>query len=357
MSSLVAKRFCIALSLLAVAFATACTGQYTRGPALIDPVVASLQGAFVTFGNVEEKQVRQGLVRIPSETVVLEGASGHFGTFYVSSGDSVAQGQVLARMDVTQLQNQIENQEELIANLAQQQYMERQGLLLDVIALELNGAGRASIEFAQLAYAHATQRQELDMQDAQRRLDELMDAFAGSTITAPFDGIIVALSNVENSWVNRLDPVLYIASPQMYQDVFVEYIGQRMNHHQARCRVRVTAHANGQVFELTPLSLTSTQQFYYTRQDLLLPIRYQFESGESLPAGTPAAIHLYTVWYQDVLRVPQNAIFFDIYGNNYVYRLIDGAMVQTFVTSGSITTTYVAIFDGLQEGDEVFVRL
>jgi len=345
-----------------------------HGPPLIEPAVPVVTGGRVTVGNVETKTIRQGVVRVESQAVLLQSASGRFGRFYVRPGDEVTQGQLIARMDVEHIHEQIEIITERIANMRRTNQFDNEERALEIDLLELNytatimaaaeafdenamdaaQAVRNRIEWANLNMRHAIERQAMDMRDAEARLAELRASLAYTDIVAPFDGTIVNFATGRGHWINTAETVLYMTCTN--PAIFVEYIGQTMNQHQARLPIMVRGHAHGEVFGMERMLLTAAQQSYYTRMEVSLPIRYEIPSDISLSVGTPVAIHLYTVWYENVVRVPQNALFAcRVYGD-YVYLLIDGAMVQTFVTIGRVTESFAPVFSGVSEGDEIFVR-
>ena len=67
-------------------------------------------------------------------------------------------------------------------------------------------------------------------------------------------------------------------------------------------------------------------------------------------------LHVYTNVMEDVLRLPGNALFHHPDRGYYVYKIENNQHIQTPLTVGTRTETYAAVLNGLNEGDEVYVR-
>jgi len=361
--------------IFAVLTFSACTGSVvSQGPPLADPVATQIGSTRVTFGDVKAKELRQGIVRLHSEAVRLEGESGRFGAFYVWPGDEVVAGQLLARMDLEAIQLQIDNQEERISRMRRLHQFENRERALEIDVLELAYANAvwAAAEtldavaadniarlYENIAWARHIQQQTLarqafDLGELEVRLVQLRAALAGTEIFAPFAGVVTHLEVFPGTWVNTSDPILYITCHDAA--LFVEYVGQSTNTQTMRFAARVQGQVGEDVFDLELIPLTAVQQLYYRRRELAPPIRFEIANATPPAVGTPVFIHLYSRLYENVLRVPRNALFVDGTYGSYVYRIEDGQQIRVFVTAGFVLETYVAIFDGLQEGDEVFVR-
>jgi hypothetical protein len=113
------------------------------------------------------------------------------------------------------------------------------------------------------------------------------------------------------------------------------------------------AFSNRRVYDVTPLFLTPRQLTHYTMNGR--PTRFTFDTDTPPPVGSLVFLHLYEHWYEDVLRIPRNALFTDVEIGDYVYRIEDGTIVPTPVTVGVATKSYASILWGLEEGDVVHV--
>ena len=364
-------KFILLLLILAV---TACSAPSPR-PVLLEPVSAQLGNVRVSRGNVQVKEIHRGVVKAHSEAVRVQTGSGILGTIYAWPGDEVTTGQLLARMDTENILERYEAQTLRISNMRRQHDFVNEENALEIAALELSYAStvwaaaeefdtaameraeqiRESIEWANLTKQQTIAIQNANMARELQRLTDLSDALADANIYAPFDGVISYMAVNKGAWVNNFDPVMYIICHNA--DVFVEYVGQSLTLNQARFPIRKQGHVGTAVFDLTLIPPTAEQQEYYIRRNLPPPIRYRVSDGVQLPpVGTSVSLNFYSRFYEDVLRVPRNALFTHATYGSFVYRIEDGQMVQTFVTIGTITETYAPVFGGLQEGDEIFVR-
>ena len=127
-----------------------------------------------------------------------------------------------------------------------------------------------------------------------------------------------------------------------------------------------TAFIGDRIFDLQFVELTTEQVRYYTRRsyDILgvleTPIRFEFLAPDhELPElGELVTIMAYLIKYDDVLRIPTNALHSER-GGHFVLRLDDGVTVLTPV---EVTITenprmaFAAVHAGLEEGDVVIVR-
>jgi len=374
--------FTIGIILLFLASCSSPRHPVNNAPDIINPVAARMDSAFVTRGAVKTVEHLPGITRTDSVAVRLESVGGRFGEFYVFPGDTVTAGQLLARLDTDNLGKQIERKEYEINRMRQLNFFDNRERLLEIAALQLNyaEANRAAaenpglnsieninkisgnIERAVLAVSHAQERQALDLRDAETRLSRLRDEAANAEITAPVDGTVIFLAVSHGERVNNRDVILYIKPHN--QRVFVEYIGQEMNLSHARWgagaqgRIGESVDATEQIFDLAFIQPTLEEQLYYNRRGIAPPIRYEILGDETAlpPAGEFMSIFFYTHWHEDTLRIPRNALFIGGADGNYVYRIENGTHIYTPVTSAVPTETYVAIFSGLEEGDEVFVR-
>jgi len=360
------------LFVLAIA---ACSPASPR-PVLLDPVTTLTGSVYVSRGNVEVKDVRHGLIRAYSEAVRLETVGGILGAVYAWPGDEVTAGQLLAQLDIENLQERYEAQLTRIADMRRLHSIVNEENALEIAVLELSYANtiwnaaenfdiaameraeriRENIEWATLTKQQTMATQSANLNIEEHRLVELRASLADANIYAPFDGTISYVVARPGAWANTFAPLMYITSYNA--PVFIEYIGQSLTLHQARGYIRKQGHVGNSVVDLALVPPTPEQQVYYTRRGLSPPIRYEVmcHQFQLPPAGTTISLHLYTRFYEDVLRIPRNALFARHGYGHYVYRIENGQQVRTFITAGAITDTYVPVFDGLQEGDEIFVR-
>ena len=353
----------------------ACAGAAVP-PVLIAPVSADIRmdTAVVTRGPVAEVWRHSGVVRRDAQPLNFGSLAAAFGEYYVRLGEDVIQGQLLARLDFEELEKQIARQEERISdmNIAFVFDNELRTLDLDIRAIELTNDAlyvshevheRRMLELdrAWVELELAGDRHALTMSHEAAVLQSLRDQLTQSEMRAPFSGTVVHLApKAPGAWVAPFEPMVYIARTDA--PVYVEYIQDSGNMPHLRHRhhpnhpsraVRVMIHADGQVFETTRVQLTRDQILRYGNP---APVRFSIV-GDTQPAlGSFAAIHAYSHWVEDVLRIPRSALLSSPDLGFYTYRIENGQRIMTMISVGPRTETYVAVLSGLEEGDEVYVR-
>ena len=370
----------VALFLIALSGCASAPVAFSPGPPLEAPVATRLDTFTVERGDVIFRDILSGILTVHSTPVGFEVSHVHVGSVYVLPGDEVEQGQVLARIDLEHVHEQIE---ELAARLSQLEFINslasaRDSLEIDIMYLEYaseiryaaenldyNALLRAEriqrdIEWTKLMAAQSMDLRNLEIANIRSHINALRSAFITGELFAPIGGVVTNVLVSDGDWINPGDYAVYIAAHN--QRVFVEYVDRRFPLHLIRQSERITAHIGDRIFDLEFIELTTEQVRYYTRRsydiigELETPIRFEIMAPEDeLPnLGELVAIIAYWIFYEDVLRVPTNAIH---WGETevYVLRLVDGMPVRTPVVA-SLPAAFTAVHEGLEEGDVVIVR-
>lgn len=363
------------LILLLIFLLTGCASQavgVAPAPPLTEPVgMAGVirDTAAVTRGTVEQITVRHGIVRTQSQYLSFE-ANGHLAAIYVSPGDSVQAGDLLARLCSEDITETIHRLEADIAHHSRSQALANEMLVYEIALMQLNHAAavrRAAetldetdvamrlmleIENTELLHRQRQELRALDITDMQRRLAELREALPKTELRAPENGTVTFVMPINvGSWVNAATPILYI---NHCSRVFVYYVGSHLTHTML-ISPRIVARINGQEYELSHTPMTREERFEARRRGIPERWHFDFVHGRP-PVGAYASIMFYGVYLQDVLRIPINALFFMEGVGSYVYRVQDGELVITPVRVGARSSSFVQILEGLEERDEVLVR-
>ena len=113
---------------------------------------------------------------------------------------------------------------------------------------------------------------------------------------------------------------------------------------------------NGQRYELTPLPYDQEEYLSLVLSGQTLFSKFRLEGDTSaLALGDYASVFVVTREQTDALYLPINALYRDSSGS-YVYLNEDGERKRVAVTVGIQTDTVAEIKEGLQEGDEVYVK-
>lgn len=380
-----------ALTILLVLFVAGCASQSAENavaPPLMEPVgIAATAWDIATAarGPMEQITVRHGLVRVQSATLAFE-TGGRLAAVYVRPGDIVRAGELLARLDTEELEETIQTLEADIAHMSRSGQLANDIFLIEqdirrldylsaaaqaAESLEVTGQNevlRLQLEMENAEILHRQRREllTLDIADAQRRLNELRELLPKTEMRAPEDGIITNTPFLMQghigigfaprygigSWVPADTHIMYI---NHCPRVFVYYVGSHLPNSLLSAK-KITARINGQEYELYHIPMTREERLEIRRRGIPERWYFNFATGEQPALGAYASILFYTVYIQDALRIPINALFLMEGVGSYVYRILDGERVVTPVRIGARTDSFAQILEGLEEGDEVFVR-
>ena len=359
--------FLLGLTVVIIIGFAACGEAAAASPApdLLIPVSARIDTAVVTRGTVAEAARHVGIVRVQSEGLHFGVAAGNFGAFYVRTGEQVTQGQLLARLDTEAIYQQIQQQEERISRLQQNHIHDTalRNVEIDILTLEhmaMQRETQAQRDAAQQRYMDigrarmeldlAVQRHAFTMRHENAYLQTLEERRRGTAIYAPFDGTITYLAT--RTWVPSFSPVVFISPEDA--PVFIEYIGtETLTPGRA---ARITGHMYNQIMTLTHAPFTREQVVHYRSMGGMMPVRFAMDTETPPAVGTLVPLYIYSVWQADSLRIPGNALFFSPDTGFYVHRVENGMLLQTIISTGVMTDTFVSVTSGLTEGDVVYVR-
>ncbi|MCL2527002.1 MAG: hypothetical protein FWE42_01190 [Defluviitaleaceae bacterium] len=350
------KIFILLLLLTALA---ACSREISP-PELLAPLPAQLHmdTAVVARGTVAEVQQHTGVVRASADALNFGVATGFMQEVYVLPGVSVYQGQVLARLDFTQAEVQLERLQQQLANMRRNNAFDNELRTIDIELrrLTLGSLGgeeaeimRLEIERSNMELRHTRERQALTIRHLEEDIQALEAQLALGELVAPFDGEITFRSHhMPGVWVSSFATIFYIAPA--YGDVFVEYIG--FSQFSPAFAARIKAHVDGEIYDVSHIRLPLEIARRYARP----PIRFLLDADTQPPVGTLVSLHVYSRLAEDVLRIPRNALFHDPDMGFYVYRIVDGRQEAVVISLGVRTSTYVEVLGGLVEGEVVYVR-
>lgn len=358
------------MALLLVLALSACgAAEADAPPELLVPITVQTcdNTAVATRGSIAHIIRISGIVRADSVPLDFGATAGRFSEFYVLLGDAVYEGQLLARLDFTQVEERITRQEERITIMRTRNTFNNQLRSLDldirshINAIAMQSAADSNDTNARLdaeAEARAIQdartelvftieQQALALRHEEEYLISLQQQYARSELFAPVAGTITYKADITaGSWVAPFSDILHILPEDA--PVFIEYTGGTNVPRVPRIRANIGA----AVYDLTRIEVSSEEVQRLGRA----PVRYTIGGQVLYPMGTFAAIYVYSIWEEDVLRIPRNALFFDPDVGFYVYRVEDSQLTMVYVAIGRRTEAYAAIASGLEEGDVVYVR-
>ena len=260
------------------------------------------------------------------KSLYFVGREGHLEHIHTTMGDSVRKGDVLAELDVGDLETQIE---------LQRLDLERAKIRAERLALV--SADRFELRLAAL-----------DIQEAEVRLQELQRSAERSRITAPFAGVVAYQEPLfEGSYVEAYEPIIRLADPTRLDLV---YTGDRV--YDFHPGMPVEAEVDGAVYQGqvvgTPVNAPEN-----VSPEVKKAVVFRIdEMPPKADRGTRASVSTILAQKTDVLVLPRQVIL-NFMNETFVNILKDGIKEEQPVELGIITATEAEIVKGLEEGDKV----
>lgn len=324
-----------------------CAKEQKR-PELRESVSTNVDIAIATVRDLSDIKYYDGEI-LPEANELSFDHDGYIYGIYVSAGDYVEEGEVLATLvgknynDIESLEEEIESLEE--SNKENFDYLEAE--------LELERLSGSDTELLALNLKHEKELARLKLEEKQARLDAMLkDDIGYAYITAPYDGIAMATTSAgRGAYLEAGTPICalegtgrpYIASTFISEkdiNALSDYyclIGDR------RVEVEYVPYTKAELKTLSANSVTPKAVFNIKSEDAELKV------------GDYCAIITVGNTVENVLTIPINAVYNDTTGR-YVYKVEGNARVRQDVVLGITGSAYVEILEGLKEGDEVYVK-
>ncbi len=323
------------------------------------------------IGNYYDAQVGPKVVQLkfPQE--------GLFGEYHVNLGDVVKEGDVLAVCASEELEKAIEEQEAALEHLTKTYEYERvdkekeiaiKKLELEEIYKQLESlayhtpaytaacqrAGECDMAkgILELELKHLKQTYELELPYYQNKLKEMRRESTENIIKAPFDGVVVALQEME--YGGAVDSEMYYVAVADTTVTYarVEYVSDSVLNQM----VGAVLWEDGEEYEVVAVPME--EDHYVELKNSGETMYSEFEivnAGSGVEFGDFGKLKLIQEEKQNVLMIPETALQFSG-GNYYAYKDVDGEPVRTIVKIGSKDGIRVEIKEGLEEGDLVYVQ-
>ena len=347
-------------------FLCSCNTRQETIPELLDPVQLTPDTAIAEYNEIFDLKYYMGTVYAASESAAFP-LNGRISEIAVSHGQAVTEGEVLATLDTSSLQEEISACQKNIVNTQKeatrtnrQQEIDLELLQIERSDLQISGADamdleqkQIEIEQLQLNIQQTKATQARTLAELQQSLTELNARLADYTLSAPCDGIVVWISEKAQPGlsISSNDTLFYLLNPHSLS-IETEYISSS-NLEQASS---IYAMIGSSKYDITPVIPDHTEVIASFLAQKTLFSYFTFNTPNSSVAhGDAAILCLVSNYKENVLCVPSNAIFRDAEGT-YVYQVQHEQRIRTPVTIGIQTTLRTEILSGLLEGDEVYVQ-
>ncbi len=283
------------------------------------------------------------LMSLQEETLFFTEDNKRIKDVYVKTGDQVKQGQLIAELDVSDLENEL-----------RQKKLQLKKTELSMIET-LRKAD--SLDAAELEQA------KIDFEMERTKLTELEESIGKAKLTAPFAGTIVSVSVKKGDSAKAYDPVavvadlskLTVAAEFSKDDLAKVAVGM-----EAIVEINAAGEHKGKVKQL-PVDKGDEEQDPYNpdqnQQDSI--DNYLLVELDKMPPnltrGTPVGVTVITQRKENAVVIPASALR-TYGGRTYVQVVDDKGKREVDVEVGQQTSTEVEIVKGLEPGQKVVGR-
>lgn len=291
---------------------------------------------------------------------------GIFGEYKVGLGDTVKEGDILAVPDTEQIEEEIEAKERELSDLIANFEYQKATFEKQIENLELETANttheinkiryREQIERIQLQYKQAQETYDMELAHCREQLGKLSDRNTGNVIKAPFDGVVVALHEVDEQGKEgvSIDTNLYYVAVADLSTLYArcEYISKSL----INTAQSIVFFKDGVETPASYVPMTERIYREMTNNDEDVYSEFVLENPQgNIVSADYGKIKLVMKERKQVLILPETAVMIDS-GKPYVYRDNNGSQEKVMIEIGERNELYVEIVKGLEEGDVVYVQ-
>lgn len=339
-------------------------------PELIEPVGIDVDTAVVKKMDFSSVESFQGEI-VPNIKGLYFLSSGNIGKMYVSSGQKVKKGQLLATLSsvnsgVNQLQKQLkekqkQNKEEnRISQCDIDEMREELQQLKSQKKKEKNKAAKTGLEkqiiekeediaIAALRLSQQKETQALEIKHMRQDIAQARKQTKESKLISPVNGEIISTAGGSGYMVQAGVTAVNVADME-HPRIRAAYLAAS----EIAKASSYVAVVNGKQYRV------KAEEQEISAMDIEmgnLPANtwFDFVDAVNLKVGDSATIELYNDLAEGALVVPSNAVY-RVKRQSYVYKMQGDVKVKTDVTLGTKTDAYTQILTGLKEGDVVYVQ-
>ena len=358
------KIVCLLLA-VALFLLTGCQDNQKKAPQLLEPVGIKMDTATVTRGEIYNLTVHHGEV-VPFLEEVSFPVDGILGEVTVHIGDQVKKGQVLATLNHSRVQEQVDSLqaeiERIVSSGESNDSVAWKTIAIEeeklAILRESNGdpaeciAQELKIEQLKLDLEQAQELRQLELDYKRSNLSALEEQKKHTAITAPVNGeVVYVTSAVSGNTVKAHTTVVGIADGSRLT-VETAYLPESI----VGQADKITARIQDKEYPAEHLPYGQEEYMAMILSGQEAKTRYTLTGDLSeVHSGQYAAVLAIDSYKENVLTLPANAVYSDDKGY-YVYKVQEETRVRCDISVGVITDTKVEIEAGVQEGDAVYVK-
>lgn len=337
----------------------------SKAPELLEPVGAIPNNAIVERGTIYNMEYYNSSV-VEEVKEIQTSSDCIVKSIEVSLGSEVKSGDVLITLDGDAMSSASSSLDEQIAQFNKEADFANRLLEADIALYSAQlkeaqaggDAGKISKAQENLSKAQTalnSGKVEQAKQIANMEAQRLAGGTSGGTVTAPCDGVVCYLNvGAIGSSISANTMIVGIAQKDSYMlkgDLIAEELQE--NSHELYALI------GGKRYNITYKAYSAAEASFLVSNNYPLYTHFYLDADESISSGMYAAIVRVWDYKEDVLKVPDNALYSDEDGY-YVY-VIKGEgdeeeKERRDVAVGILTDTTAEITEGLEEGEKVYVK-
>lgn len=339
-------------------------------PELIEPVGIDVDTAVVKKMDFSSVESFQGEI-VPNIKGLYFLSSGNIGKMYVSTGQKVKKGQLLATLSsvnsgVKQLEKQLKEKQEQnkeANRISQCDIDEMREELQQLKSQEKKGKNKAAkaglkrqiiekeedIAIAALRLSHQKETQALEIKHMRQDITQARKQTKESKLISPVNGEIISTAGGSGYMVQAGVTAVNVADME-HPRIRAAYLATSEIAKASSCVAVVNGKQYRVKVEEQEISALDIEMNNFPANTW-----FDFVDAVNLKVGDSATIELYNDLAEGALVVPSNAVY-RVKRQSYVYKMQGDVKVKTDVTLGTKTDAYTQILTGLKEGDVVYVQ-
>jgi RND family efflux transporter MFP subunit len=319
-----------------------CGAQETGTEQMEEERAVLVETGEVVTGDISSMATVSGKLSANLEVNIVPKMSGKVAQVNFQVGDQVRKGDVILRLETTELQAQLNQAKAALAS-AQANYdnavanLERTKILY-----EQGAVSQQELERAQTMVATGS------TDSAKAAIQLIETQIANAVVTAPTNGIVSARM-VEVGEMATMAPVMTIVNinPILVEANVIEGYINKLKEGQ-KVSTYVTA-VSSEPFTGTIDTINPTADI----QSNTFPIKVSISNDQHiLKPGMFAEMKLVLETQKGVLLIPKQAVT-ERDGHQYVYKIEDQRAVETEITTGLEDDNQIQVHSGLAEGDQI----
>ncbi|MFD2116194.1 efflux RND transporter periplasmic adaptor subunit [Paenibacillus yanchengensis] len=300
----------------------------------------------VTTATLESKiQVMGKYISLEEETLYFTAENRHIKDIFVKNGSKVEAGQVIAELDVEDLEKTLRNE-----RLA---FKREETLMKETLR---NSDEMDPVEFEEKQIAFEEKRQ---------KLVDLEEEIAKSVLTAPFSGTVVTVSVEKGAQVKAYDPIAIIADTSQYVPaaklskndlekvaVGLEVVVSMNNVGKVKGKIKSLPEPKTEQENNNNNPGNNANKPERPEDFMIIEIA---EAPKEVTRGMPIAVDIITSRTENAIVIPPSTLR-TIGSRTYVQVIENDTKREVDVEVGQQTPTQVEILKGLEPGQKVVGR-